>query len=131
MADETFDFDTFFVDDSDPGVTETVTARGKSFTITVKRGLSLGDREAAKNAAMTSHVSSNGQLVIDGFDDGKFQLELLARCLKSWSLPRPVTRPNVLALSADVADACLLVLKKYIAPSEEALAPFAPQSDAA
>ena len=132
VPEETFDFDTFFVDDSDAGEDVPVTVRGHTFTVTVKRGLSLGDREAAKSVATKSHVSPTGALVIDNFDTTAFTVEMLARMIKGWSLPRPATRANVVAMGADVSDALQTALAKYLnPPTEEALAPFAPQSDAA
>lgn len=137
MSDDTFLFDDFFVPQSDAGVEELVTIRGRQVPVKFKRGLSLGDREAAKSAATKTHVSPRGELVVDGFDSGVFTVELLARVIKSWPFTRngalvTVSRENIQALGADVADALQTVAEKYVTPQKvEALAPFVTPSDAA
>lgn len=137
MSDETFLFDDFFVPQSDAGIEELVTIRGRQVPIFFKRGMSLGDREQAKAAATKTHITPKGELVIDGFDQGVFTIELLARLIKSWPFTRngtlvTVSRENIVALGADVADALQTVAEKYVSPQKtEALAPFETPSDAA
>lgn len=123
-------FDDFFVPATDNGIEETVTALGKSFKIWVKKGVSLGEREAAKAKAITTHISPKGELVVDGFNQGVFTLEMMHTLLKRWELPKQLTRDNIAALVPEVGDAIQTVLQKYIVPDkQEALVPFGNPSD--
>lgn len=97
-------FEDFFVDDNDPGVEKDVvlTARdGSKHTIQVRirRALSLGDREAAKSAATKTHVAPDGSLVVDGFDNGIFMVEVLTRCVIRWPFERAVRDESGAVLS--------------------------------
>lgn len=137
MTDEMFLFDDFFVPNDDPGVQVDVAINGRSVPIMVKRGLSLGDREAAKAIATKTRLDlTKGQLVVESFDDGAFTLELLFRCIKSWPFVRdgkqvPVTRENILALKSSAADAFALLVQNLVQDKSEALTPFVKASDAA
>lgn len=137
---EVFLFDDFFVPNDDPGVEQNVTVDGREVPIFLKRGLSLGDREAAKSIATKTHISESGTFVVDSFDDGLFQVELLFRCIKSWPFtyahggPVPITRGNIVSMKAHAADAMTLLVQKLVGNEEakkEALAPFESPSDEA
>jgi hypothetical protein len=150
---ELFAFDDFFVDANDPGVEHDVTMKDRAgnereVKIRTKRAMSLGDREAAKAAATTSHVDpTKGVLVVDGFDQGEFTIQLLARSILSWPFERvtrneagevttktpvPVTVVNVRQLMSENADALATLVNEVIqGPSKEALAPFEKPSDEA
>lgn len=83
-SNETFLVDDFFVDDADAGVEIRPVLRGRVVPMTVKRGLNLRDREAAKAAAIKSHLAPNGQLVVDGIDEAVLNIEVLFRAIKAW-----------------------------------------------
>lgn len=132
---EQFLFDDFFVPEDDAGVEETVTIRGREIPIRIKKGLSLKDREEAKSKAVKTHLDPKGALQFDGFDEGAFNIELLARCIKSWPFtygeghPKagqqvPVSREMVAQLRADGADAFQELITRLVQDKKEALAPF-------
>jgi hypothetical protein len=137
MSDEMFLFDDFFVPNDDPGVQVDVAINGRVVPIMVKRGLSLGDREAAKSVATKTRLDpTKGTLTAESFDEGAFVVELLFRCIKSWPFVRdgktvPVTRENILALKSSAADAFALLVQNLVQDKMEALAPFGKASDAA
>lgn len=134
VSDEIFLFDDFFVPADDPGAEYNLDIRGRTIPIRVKRGLSLGDREASKAVATKSHINmTNGQIVVDGFDEGAFMIELLFRCIKSWPFTTkdgkavPITRANLTQLRTESADAFAKLMNTLVGNAEskaEALAPF-------
>jgi hypothetical protein len=133
---QAFLFDDFFSGQDDPGVEVSIYVRGKQVPIRLKRGLSLAEREEAKNAAITRRIRPDGQMEILAINEAKLQVETLIRAVKSWPFtkdgqPVPITRENLLALGSDVADAILLEVTRLAQVREEALVPFAPPSDAA
>lgn len=139
MADAPFLFDDFFVSESDPGVRHVLLLRGRAVPFTMKRGLTLRDKEEASSAAMQRHFDAeSGRLIIDGLDDAVLTAELLVRGIKSWPFtyhdgsPVPITRETVMSLLGEAADQLVKALQGGIEAKErEADGPFVPASDAA
>ncbi len=118
LEEQGYFFDDFFVPEDDLGHSIDVVVKDKYGhtrkvgPFFIKRGLSLGDREAAKAKAVQTRVNpKNGQLEVIGFDEGLFQLEVLVKAVKSWPFKdknnkaTEITRQNLRMLQADIADA--------------------------
>ena len=138
MSDETVLFEDFFVPADDPGVETSITVNGREVPLHIKRGLSLGDREAAKAVATKMDIDmEKGTVKLSSFDEGIFTIEMLFRCLKSWpftkdGVPVPITRENIRALKATAADEMSKLVNALTGGSkDEALAPFEKPSDEA
>lgn len=135
--DEQFLFDDFFVaqDDTDPGERVEVELRGRVVPIYLKRGLSFGDKQAAKSAAVSTRIKPNGQVEITRMDEGVFAVELLYRCIKSWPFTYashkkvPVSRENIRAMLSDSAETLAKVVIDKINEREAKLAPFTKPSE--
>lgn len=120
---EQFYFEDFFTvtDAEDTGDTISVVLRGREVPIVLKSGLSLGDRNAAKEKAVKKHVKPNGQIEITDIDEGLFQLELLSRTIKSWPFkyhdgrPVKVSKDTITAMFADNADELAKVVSSRLA----------------
>lgn len=130
-----FLFDDFFGSATDPGIVVEIKIRGRQVPITLSRGLTLADQMACQAAALKKRLV-NGQIVMDGLDEGILVEEMLVRSIKAWPFTFkdgtsvPVTRENIrqmLGGADDIAEA----IKKLSTEGEAALAPFAPASDAA
>lgn len=140
MSEETFAFDDFFVDNSDGGVEETVEMMDKNgnvrkVTLTIKRGVSLGDYSAAQSRATKTHISPKGELVVDGMDQAELAVELLARVIQSWPFTRPdgsrvpVTRDYIRAMYVTSATGLQPLVQKLVASNrKDELGPFENQS---
>lgn len=142
MAAEVFEFSDFFVSDSDPGVEETVTMEDNAgskhqVTLTLKRSISLGDIQAARAVATRTHLTPNGQQVIDAFDDALFVIHLLSRVILKWPFTNngamvPVTVANVTRLNAKNAEVFNLLAQRLTnQQSEETRQDFEKPSDVA
>jgi hypothetical protein len=138
LDNETFLFEDFFIPADDPGVETSITVNGREIPLRVKRGLSLGDREAARAVATKMDIDlMKGTMKVDSFDEGVFTIELLFRCLVSWPFTKdgvavPITRDNIRALSSSAADEMAKLVQLFVGGNkEEALAPFEKPSDAA
>ena len=135
-----FEFADFFVDESDPGVEEPITLEDNNgvqhdMVWTVRRSISLGDIQAARSAATHTHLTPNGQQVVDKFDDVLFAIHLLARVVLKWPFTRngamiPVTVAYVTKLNARNSNALNLLAGKLTnQQSEKTLADFEKPSD--
>lgn len=137
MSATIFEFADFFVSESDPGTIETVTMQdnnGNTFDVdlTIRRGISIGDIQAARAAAMKTHLTPEGQQVVDGFDDTLFVIHLLSRAIMSWPFTRNgapvhVNVANVSRLNAKNADVFSILATKLTGESpaaKEALQDF-------
>lgn len=144
MSAAIFEFADFFVSESDPGTVETVTMQdnnGNKFDVdlTIRRGISIGDIQASRAAAMKTHLTPTGQQVVDGFDDTLFVIHLLARAIMKWPFERngapvPVNVANVSRLNAKNAEVFSVLATKLTGESPEAqeqLADFEKPSDVA
>lgn len=137
MAEDQFLFDDFFVaqDDSDPGERVEVELRGRKVPIFLKRGLSFGDKQAAKSKAVQTRVKPNGQVEIVSVDEGTFAVELLLSSIKSWPFVYasgkrvPVTRENIRAMLGDCAEVLAKVVVDRITARDKKMAPFTKPSE--
>lgn len=132
-----FLFDDFFVPEDDPGHRVDISMRDvhgstRVVPIYIKRGLSLSDRDAAKNKAVQTRVNpNNGQLELVGVDDSVFMVELVFRTLKSWPfknkdksgefVPVPITRENIRLMLADAVDQLSQKVLGLLKTQEESL----------
>jgi hypothetical protein len=134
---QVFYFDDFVVGEDDPGVEVPVEIRGQVIPIRFHRGLTIEDREAAKNAGITRRVRPEGTIELLSIREDIIQLENVTRAIKSWPFtdregkPIPVTKQNVKALGAEALDALFFAYQKVSTGRAQALVPFVMPSDAA
>jgi hypothetical protein len=132
-----FFYDDFFVsqDERDPGKEVTVKIRGRDVPIRIKRGLSLEDREAAKNQAITKRITPDGKPEIVKLDEGIFAIELLVRNIIYWPFKFrsgrlvPITRETIKAMLADGVDALTKAVMTAMQEQAETTAPFLNSSE--
>lgn len=136
MTTETFLVDDFFASDNDPGVVIPVTIKGRIVPITIKRGMSLEERNACEARAIKQHIDPAGRLINDGMDMDVLTRELVFRAILDWPFTQkdgsklPVTREAVNKLLGG-AEAIAMAMQTIDQQGEAALVPFVPASDAA
>lgn len=132
-----FNFDDFFVtqDPKQSGTVvqvdlEDVNGNTRTVPITIKRGLSFGDQEAAKQNAVKKRIKPNGEVEILDINEDIFAVEIVARAVKDWPFKYsdgkkvPVTRENVkFLLAGGVATLATLLINK-ISAGKGAKQPF-------
>jgi hypothetical protein len=134
---QVFYFDDFVVGEDDPGVEVDVEIRGKVLPIRFHRGLTIEDREAAKNAGVTRRILPTGTIELLSVREDIIQLETVARAIKSWPFKDrqgkmvPITKQNVKALGAEALDVLFFAYQKVSTGRQQALVPFVMPSDAA
>jgi hypothetical protein len=119
---EPFYYDDFFVskDKKDAGEIVVVTLKGREVPIRFKRGISLGDKNAAKARSIVTRIKPDGKPEIVSIDDSAFALELLSRTIIEWPFkyrdgrPVPISKDTIEEMFEDCADElALLVMKRF------------------
>lgn len=143
---EEFEFEDYFSEDGDPGLTVEVEWDGRKIPFRVKRHLNLGDKQRIRAAGVKVGLDESGKARIIGEpDEAAFAKEVVLVGLKHWPFtypdsykikslagkPVPITAETVSKLDGGLADLLatkILVATKY---APEKLDPFVMQSGAA
>jgi len=134
MAQE-FLFSDFTVSDDDDGVTVDIMLGQKPVPFTMKRAVTIHERQRATDKAFKKHFSNEGKVVVDSADDGVFSIEVVLAGLLSWPFtnkdgsPVPITREAIGKLPSYVLDDLSSRLLGMYKGQEQALIPFAQNSD--
>ncbi len=126
-------FDDFFVSDADPGVGISVEFQGRTFPFTIRRGITVAQKEAITQAAVARHFDpEQGKVMVDGLSEGKMEVGIVSAYLLKWPSAKPITLESVGALDSALLEAIFLKIQdSRTAREEEANGPFVPSSGAA
>jgi len=134
-ATQVYLFDDFTVGADDPGIEVPVVLLGRFVPILFKRGLTLEETAAARNAGLKKRMNKQGQLEILSLDETAIQLATVVRAIKDWPFKQrdgakvPVTLENIKKLSGSEIEALFIAFSQLTQAREQALVPFAATSD--
>jgi hypothetical protein len=137
LQQDTFLFDDYFSDPDDPGVEVVIHAKGKDIPFHIRRVLTLGEKQAASDAAVKIDFDVKGNPKLRSVNQGMYTEAIVLAGLKAWPYeyapgkPVPINAKTVHAHDGGINEQLAALILGIAEVQQQALTPFEMKSDEA
>lgn len=135
MAEDTQDqavflYDDFFSEPGDRGVEVMIPWRGKNLPFRLRKSLTIGEKQAAMEKAVSISVTKEGIPKIERMDQGAYSREIALKAITFWPFefsrgkPVPINKETIAKIDGSLLEKIVTIVTGQDQQQEQALGPF-------